>query len=96
MPSQRRSPTGLWVVVLTTMPTIVSTVFFLLSALLSGWSSGSPSDDPFRELSAAAMARLYAVAGLFFVCYFGAAYGPVMLPIAAVQAARLTHKGGWR
>ena len=83
-----------WTVILLCLPAIVGTGVFVSGVVVSGLlSRTTPTSDPFTEPS-------NFLAGLGFVfflgCYFGAAFGPLLLPVAGLLAFLLTRAVGLR
>jgi hypothetical protein len=87
-----------WAVVLLSLPSIVGTAFFLTGVILTAifGPGNAPAGDPFRELTAAEHVKLSIGFTIFIACYFGAAFGPVVLPFAAWQAFVLSRRRGAR
>ena len=84
-------------VVLLSLPSIVGTAYFLIGVIVSTiFGSGDAPGDPFREFSAGDRVKLAVAFALFLTCYFGAAFGPILLLPAAQQAFALTRAAGAR
>jgi hypothetical protein len=84
-------------VVLLSLPTIVGTAFFLIGVVvLKTVGPGDAPADPFGEPTAADRIRMAVAFTLFMTCYFGAAFGPILLPLAAQQEFALTRAIGAR
>jgi hypothetical protein len=84
-------------IIVLSLPTIVGTGFFLCTALFS--RVGEPHGavfDPWREETGLARLGPGVAAVIFVVCYFGAAAGPLLLPLAGQQALSLTRTVGMR
>ena len=83
-----------WTVILLCLPAIVGTGFFVAAVVLTGLLSRTPpTSDPFTAPSSS-LADLGFV--LFLCCYFGAAFGPLLLPVAGLFALLLTRAIGLR
>ena len=98
MPGQPSTPsTKLWAVLLLSLPTIVGPGFFLAGVIVSGiFGLGDAPKDPFRELTNVERANMAVAFAIFLMCYFGAAGGPLLLPLAGWQAFGLTRVIGVR
>jgi hypothetical protein len=84
-------------VVLLSLPASVGTVFFLIGVIvLKIFGPGDAPTDPFSEPTAGDRVKLAVGVTLFWTCYFGAAFGPILLPLAAWQAFGLTRALGAR
>jgi hypothetical protein len=86
----------LGVVVLLSLPSIVGTGFFLAGVIVSNVFGPGNAPDPIREFTTGDHVKLAVAATLFFTCYFGAAFGPLLLPLAALQAFLITRVIGIR
>jgi len=82
-------------VVLLSLPSIVGTVFFLTVVIVNKVFGPEPGHDPVRPF-AAADRLMPAIAALFYTCYLGAAFGPMLLVVAGQQAFVLTRAIGGR
>jgi hypothetical protein len=85
-------------VLVSSLPAIVGTAFFL-SGVIVGAIFGpgpAPAADPFGEPTGVQRLTNALVFGLFLMCYFGAAFGPLLLPLAALHAFALTRALGAR
>ena len=79
------------------LPTIVGTAFFLTGVIVSEiFGPGVAPADPFREPTVVERLKMALGFGLFLTCYFGAAFGPLLLPLAGWQAFALTRACGAR
>jgi hypothetical protein len=84
-------------VLLLSLPSILGTGFFLTGVIVSKiFGPGDAPGDLFRELTASERAKLAVGFSIFLACYFGAAFGPVLLPLAAHQAFGITRALGVR
>ena len=84
-------------VVVLSLPAIVGTAFFLTGVIVSEIvGPGVAPADPFGEPTGVAGLKLALGFGLFLACYFGAAYGPLLLPLAGWQALALKRALGAR
>ncbi len=84
-------------VILLLLPTIVGTGFFLGGVILSKFGkSNSPAVEMWTGPTGIKLVALYVAFALFMACYFGAAVGPLLLPLAGRQALRLTRVVGMR
>ena len=85
------------VVVLLCLPSIFGTAFFLIGVLVSQmFGSGDAPGDPFRVPTAADHVKMAVGFTLFLACYFGAAFGPILLLPATQQAFAITRAVGAR
>ena len=93
MPSRSSTASNrLLAVVLLSLPTIVGTGFFLAGVVLARIVGvGDAPDDPFREPTTVERVKMAATFAVFLGCYFGAAFGPLLLPVAGWQAFKLTR-----
>lgn len=79
------------------LPAIVGTGFFLAGALVSELQMFDEAPPiSWGEASAFERLRNAAVFAAFLTCYFGAAFGPFLLPLAGQQAFALTRTVGVR
>jgi hypothetical protein len=79
------------------LPAIVGTAFFLTSVIVSEiFGPGVAPPVSFGEPTGADRLKDALGFGLFLAVYFGAAFGPVLLPLAAWQAFALTRVLGAR
>jgi hypothetical protein len=87
----------LWAVILLSLPTIVGTGFFLAGVIVSEiFGLGDAPEDLFREPTSVERAKMAVAFAIFLMCYFGATFGPLLLPLAAWQAFELTRVVGVR
>jgi hypothetical protein len=78
--------------IILSLPTIIGTGFFLCAVLLSRViESIDAVIDPWREQTGLERLALPLVVAIFGVCYFAAAAGPLLLPLAGLQAVELTR-----
>lgn len=92
-PASRKLPA----VILLSLPAIVGTGFFLAGAILSRVDEvNSAPVDIWRQPTGLEGVTLFLAFALFLACYSGAAVGPLLLPVAAQQALRLTRAVGMR
>lgn len=84
-------------VIVLSLPTIVGTGFFLAGVVVSALDdfNGAPPIS-WEEPSGVERLRDAALFAVYLVCYFGAAFGPLLLPLAAQQAFALTRAVGLR
>jgi hypothetical protein len=101
--TQRENPSAgsnrLLAVALLSLPAIVGTAFFLTGVIVTEiFGPGVAPPVSFDESEPTGADRLKMVLGLvlFFACYFGAAFGPVLLPLAGWQAFALARAFGAR
>lgn len=86
-------------VALLSLPAIVGTAFFLTGVIVTeifGPGVAPPVSFGEPEPTGAAYLKMALGFGLFLACYFGAAFGPVLLPLAGWQAFALTRALGAR
>ena len=86
----------LGLVALLSSPAIVGTGFFLTGAIVSKVFGPGHAPDPTREFTSADHIELALGSAAFFACYFGAAFGPLLLPAAGWQAFALRRAAGAR
>src|SRR5437763_6697761 len=96
----RWPPTALtkfYAVIVLSLPTIVGTAFFVTGVIVSKLRGITDAGfDPFGEPSRFERLEIAVGFALFLACYFGAAFGPLLLPLAAQQAFGLTRTVGVR
>ena len=86
-------------VALLSLPAIVGTAFFLTSVIVTEiFGPGVAPPVSFEQTEPTGTERLKMVLGfgLFLACYFGAAFGPLLLPLAGWQAFVLARARGAR
>jgi hypothetical protein len=85
-------------VVVLSLPTIIGTGFFLAGAILSEFEYFRSAPPISWEHQPSVLERLEigVEVTVFFACYFGAAFGPLALPLAGLEAFALTRAGGVR
>jgi hypothetical protein len=85
-------------VVLPTLPAIVGTGVFLADVIRSKLSkiSAAPPVDFSWQPTFVQRVRIDVLITIYFACYFGATFGPLLLPLAGYQAFRLTRAVGLR
>ena len=85
----------LWAVILLSLPTILGTGYFLAGVIQ--WKLWPPINiDPWREqtLTEADRFIMAVEATAYFASYFGAAFGPFLLPLGGYLAFSLTRATG--
>lgn len=84
--------------ILLSLPAIVGTGFFLVGVILSKLDlNPAPADfDPWREPTDVDRVKMAVGLTLFFVCYLGATFGSLLLPLAGYEAFSLTRTVGVR
>jgi hypothetical protein len=85
-------------VILMSLPVIVGTGFFLAGVIASKLHKieAIPPVDFFREPTYVERVAQAALFTLYMACYFGAAFGPLLLPFAGYETVRLTRAVGVR
>jgi hypothetical protein len=94
--SNRAAAGKLSAAILFTLPSIVGTGFFLVGAIASTLAAARGPVDLFAEPTFLKSVGLTFGYLLFLACYFGAAFGWLALPSAAVMAFSLTRVAGLR
>ena len=82
--------------ILLSLPSIIGTGFFLLGVMTSNVIGRGNAPDPFDPASVGDRMKLAIQTVLFFACYFGAAFGPLLLPLAVYEAVAVTLLAGPR
>jgi len=84
--------------ILLSLPAIVGTAFFLAGVILTRLNlNPAPADfDPWRESTNVQDFSVAASSALYFAIYFGAAFGPLLLPLAGYEAFNITRATGLR
>jgi hypothetical protein len=86
--------TDLAVVALLSLPAIVGTGVFLAGALVSTIFGPGDAPGPSQERAAGDDVVLGVAVTIYFMCYFGAAFGPILLPLAGWRAFAVARAAG--
>jgi hypothetical protein len=96
-PDERRPRRFGNLAVVFSLPSILGTGFFLANVIAAQFFTfNDPPVGMYRELSALERVAGAGAYALFLACYFGASFGPLVLPFAGWEAVRLTRAVGLR
>jgi hypothetical protein len=85
------------VVLLLCLPSIVGTAFFLTGAIvLQVFGPGDAPPMNWGEATAADNVKMAIGGFVFFTCYFGAGFGPGLLPFAVWPCVKIARAAGLR